>query len=185
MTGSDRVRSVEPPARVRALAGLDRYDYAEAFAFDAPAARTPEEWSRRILLGASPSDRLTMLAVWTALTVHLSPPWTAQILGWRILHSTPDALVLGIRASIGLTARIVIIPDADGVAVADGGGVAVPHRGGAGGAFGEGAGGPLGAGTVVHAMVVRFDRALGRRVWERMAPGHRKFLRRIIGRAAR
>ena len=153
MTGSDRARTVEPPPRVPGLAGLDRYDYAEAFAFGAAATRTPEEWSRRILLGASVRDRLTMLAAWTVLTVHLSPPWTPQILGWRILHSSPDALVLGVRATIGLTARIVIVPDE--------------------------------AGTVVHAMLVRFDRPLGRRVWQRMAPGHRKFLGRIISQAAR
>jgi hypothetical protein len=36
---------------------------------------------------------------------------------------------------------------------------------------------------VTHSMVVRYDRALGRRVWRRIAPGHRRFVRALLNRA--
>ncbi|MCO8271477.1 hypothetical protein M1L60_12820 [Actinoplanes sp. TRM 88003] len=38
--------------------------------------------------------------------------------------------------------------------------------------------------SVTQAMVVRFDRPLGRRIWGRLAPKHRRFLRALLGRAA-
>jgi hypothetical protein len=36
---------------------------------------------------------------------------------------------------------------------------------------------------VTHSMVVRYDRALGGRVWRRIAPGHRRFVRALLNRA--
>ncbi|MCM4084418.1 hypothetical protein [Paractinoplanes hotanensis] len=37
---------------------------------------------------------------------------------------------------------------------------------------------------VTQAMLVRFDRPLGRRIWTRLAPKHRRFLRALLARAA-
>jgi len=100
------------PAAVAGLAGLETVDYWESFGFPAAVQRSPEQWARLILEGASRRERLTMLSAWLALGVGLTPPSsTRQVLGWRIRHNGPDAIVLGVRAVIGLTARIVILAE--------------------------------------------------------------------------
>ncbi len=132
---------------------LDRVDYDEEFTFETDAVRGPEEWARLILEGAPLSKRLQMIGAWTALGIRLALPGTrGQVLGWRIRHSDADAVVLGVHAAVGLTARIVI---------------QVEQR------------------RVTHSMVVRFDSALGRQIWSRMAPGHHRFVRALINRAER
>ncbi|WP_127504603.1 DUF2867 domain-containing protein [Actinoplanes solisilvae] len=40
------------------------------------------------------------------------------------------------------------------------------------------------ASTLTQAMLVRFDRPTGRRIWTRLAPGHRRFLKLLLARAA-
>jgi len=105
----DALREVQLPDGVVELAGLDRIDYREAFAFDTAVRRTPEAWERLILAGAPLSDRITMVTCWTALGIRLALPGTSgQVLGWRILHSDAESIVLGARAAVGLTARIVL-----------------------------------------------------------------------------
>lgn len=107
------VREIQPPAAAADLAGLATIDYRESFAFTGTARRRPEQWARVILEGASRRERLTMLSAWLALGVGLAPLGSAgQVLGWRIRHDEPDAIVLGVRAAVGLTARIVILVDA-------------------------------------------------------------------------
>jgi hypothetical protein len=57
-----------------------------------------------------------MIACWTALGIRLAlPGTTGQVLGWRILHSDAESIVLGARAAIGLTARIVLRPSSGAV----------------------------------------------------------------------
>lgn len=146
------VETVPVPARVVEIAGLDRIDYDEAFTFETGADRLPEEWARVILQGAPLRKRLQMIGAWTALGIRLALPGTAgHVLGWRIRRSDPEAVVLGVHAAVGLTARIVIRVE--------------PQR-------------------VTHSMVVRYDRALGRSVWARMAPGHHRFVRALLKRAS-
>jgi hypothetical protein len=167
------VRTIAPPTGVAELAALDRVDYQEAFAFAAEAGvaetrgaaggagggtaagsvRSPEEWARRILEGAPPRKRAAMLLVWTALGIRLAPLGSpGQVLGWRIRYNGPDAIVLGVRAAAGLTARVVIQADAE---------------------------------RVVHAMLVRYDRAIARRVWTVLGPRHHRFVADLLDRASR
>jgi len=145
------VRTIPVPAAVAEIAGLDRVDYDEAFTFETEAVQPPEEWARLILEGAPLSKRLLMIGAWTALGIRLAfPGSTGHVLGWRIRHSDADAVVLGVHAAVGLTARVVIQVEQQ---------------------------------RVTHSMLVRYDRALGRRVWSRMAPGHHRFVRALLNRA--
>jgi hypothetical protein len=106
------VRTIDVPADVAELAGLDEADYREAFAFATDAVRDPEEWARVILEGAPLRKRAVMLGAWTALGIRLARLGSdGQVLGWRIRQSDATAVVLGVRAAVGLTARIVIRPD--------------------------------------------------------------------------
>jgi hypothetical protein len=74
------------------------------------------------------------------------------VLGWRIRYNAPDAIVLGVRAAVGLTARLVIRADAE---------------------------------RVVHAMLVRYDRAIARPVWTALGPRHHRFVADLLDRASR
>jgi hypothetical protein len=103
------VTPIPVPAEIIRRAGLEPVHYREAFSFPAEVARTPEEWVRRTLEEAPPARRETMLRAWRALGVQLAKPgFDRQVLGWPILEAGPEAIVLGVRARIGLTARLVV-----------------------------------------------------------------------------
>lgn len=94
---------------VQALAGLEPVHYREAFAIDVDTDRRPVEWSRLIMEDASPGKRAAMLRAWTLWGLKLAPANAdGQILGWRILHSGADAVVLAAESISGLSARIVL-----------------------------------------------------------------------------
>jgi hypothetical protein len=94
---------------VQALAGLDPIHYREAFAIGVDIDRSPEDWSRLILEGATAGKRAAMLRAWTLLGVRLAPLRAeGQILGWRIQRSGADAVVLAAESWAGLSARIIL-----------------------------------------------------------------------------
>lgn len=106
------VQTITMPAGVAELAALDPVDYHEAFAFETDSVRRPENWARLILENAPLVKRAVMLSAWTGLGVRLAALGSdGQVLGWRIRHSGPEAVVLGMQAAIGITARIVIQVD--------------------------------------------------------------------------
>lgn len=146
------VREIETPPALEELAGLAPTHYRESFTLTVTRAETAEQWARVILERAPLTARAQMITVWTLLGIRLAPPWsTAQVLGWRILDSTPEVIVLEARAAAGLTARLVLHAESS---------------------------------TLTQAMLVRFDRPVGRRIWVRLAPGHRRFLKLLLARAA-
>jgi hypothetical protein len=102
------VREVAVAPALEAAAALHPVDYRESFTFSSEFSRTAEEWSRLALERAPLSARFQMITAWTLLGIRLAPPWTeSQVLGWRMLHSTPETIVLEARAALGVTARLV------------------------------------------------------------------------------
>lgn len=96
-------------SEVQARAGIRPIHYREAFAVDVDMDRSPEDWTRLIMEGASPNKRAAMLRAWTLLGLRLAPLNSeGQVLGWRVQHSGADAVVLGVDALSGLSARIVV-----------------------------------------------------------------------------
>ncbi|MEU8814562.1 hypothetical protein [Actinoplanes sp. NPDC048796] len=147
------VTEAEVSAETVVLAGLEPVDYREGFGFPTGESLSAEAWARRILEGASRGDRAKMLAAWRFLGVGLAPlKAPGQVLGWRIRRSDPEAIVLAVRATAGVSARLVLRAE---------------------------------PGRVTHAMLVRYDSGLGRRVWTRFAPAHRRFYVRLLDRARR
>ncbi|PZS30975.1 MAG: hypothetical protein DLM58_12680 [Pseudonocardiales bacterium] len=103
------VQTIPVPANVAEFAALDRFDYDEAFAVDIATDLSAEEWARLSIEGAPPPMRAAMLNGWKSLLIRLAPlDSEGQVLGWRIHHSEPQAIVLGIESRIGMTVRIVI-----------------------------------------------------------------------------
>jgi hypothetical protein len=95
-------------AKAQALAGLDPIHYCEVLSVDVAVDRSPLDWSELIMEHARPGKRAAMLRTWKLLGLHLAPlDSEGQVLGWHIRHHGPDAVVLAVRSSSGLTARLV------------------------------------------------------------------------------
>lgn len=110
---------ISVPARARELAGLDRVDYADAFAAPTSAIRTPEVWVLSVTDSVSPMLMGLVRHIQRhALGLRLAPTGSpGHIIGWDILHSEADACVLGVNGGIG-TARIVLLTSPGQVVVA-------------------------------------------------------------------
>ncbi|MBU2669443.1 hypothetical protein KOI35_38620 [Actinoplanes bogorensis] len=103
------VREIDAPADLEALAALTPVDWRESFTLAVTGSRSAEQWARHMLEGASWKARAQMVTTWTLLGIPLAPPWSrSQVLGWRIRHNTPGAIVLEVRAAAGVTARLVL-----------------------------------------------------------------------------
>jgi hypothetical protein len=86
-------------------------DYVSAFEVDRMPAdeRTPEQWARAAWEEAPGPLRRLLLAGWTVgLRLRLGPrPAPDHVLGWPIVASTPDVVVLQARSSLMICQNVV------------------------------------------------------------------------------
>jgi hypothetical protein len=74
--------------------------------------RSAEQWARAMFEGAPVGLRTFLVRTWPLLGVRLGPLHSAgYVLGWRILKSTPDFVVLQARSGAGVTIRLVVQTD--------------------------------------------------------------------------
>ncbi len=93
---------------IQALVGEFPIHYREAFAIRVEGDRTPEDWARLMLEGATPRKQARMLSAWRLLGLDLSPPGTdGHVLGWRVERSDDRAVVLAVDSRT-LSARLVL-----------------------------------------------------------------------------
>jgi hypothetical protein len=112
-----RVMQVPVPSRARDVAGLERVDYADAFALDVAVRHTPEEWIR-LSAAASPTLFSAVRLAHHALGLPLAPPDSPDhLIGWNIVRSDPEEAVLGSDGVFG-TPRIVGFTAPDQVVLA-------------------------------------------------------------------
>lgn len=96
-----RVEQLTVPARAFELADLDRVDYADCFAVAVSARRTPEEWMR-LATDDMPALFFAVRAVHHTLGFRLGPADSPQhVIGWDVLHSAPDELLLANAGVLG------------------------------------------------------------------------------------
>jgi hypothetical protein len=78
-------------------------------------ARTAEDWARAVFEGAPGPVRTVLRLGWRwGLQLRLGPfPAAGHILGWPILESGPDRLVLGVRSAVLGPCRLVVEVDPD------------------------------------------------------------------------
>jgi Protein of unknown function (DUF2867) len=101
-----RVVKVAVPSRAGELAGLERVDYADAFAVDVAVQHSPEEWIR-LEAAASPALFRAVRIAHRGLGLRLAPAGSSEHpIGWNILRSDSEEAVLGIDGVLG-TPRIV------------------------------------------------------------------------------
>jgi hypothetical protein len=103
-------RRTEVSETAHSLGGLDNLSYTYACAIDtAVVGVAAEDWARATFEGAPASVRLVVVAGWRlALRLRLMPRTSpSSVLGWRILSSTTQAVVLATDSPL-LTARLVV-----------------------------------------------------------------------------
>jgi hypothetical protein len=106
-------RRTDVSETARSLGGLDSPSYTYACAIDtAVTGASAEEWARATFEEAPTAVRLVIVSGWRlALRLRLLPRTSpSSVLGWRILSSTPPAIVLATDSPL-LTARLVVQVD--------------------------------------------------------------------------
>jgi hypothetical protein len=114
---SGQVRQVPPPASARALITLPRIDYCDAFLFDpGPGPDTSaERLIREILEGACPAVRAQLRSGWLAIGLRVENQGPNFVLGWQVLRSVPDHVLLGSPSRIGMPGQLLLKKEGSGL----------------------------------------------------------------------
>lgn len=105
------VRQVPLPATARDSSQLACIDYSDSFRVGIEPAdpRTALEWAREIVEQAPAWFCASAPRVWFALGLRHQPPTSAQaVLGWPILHASPERVLLGATSRIGMPAELLV-----------------------------------------------------------------------------
>jgi hypothetical protein len=107
------VRQVPPPPSALARSTLPRIDYSDAFLFDAGASRdaSAEDLIRDVLEGAGPAVRAQLRSGWTAIGLKVGIASAHSVLGWPVLRSLPDYVLLGADSRIGMPGQLLLKKD--------------------------------------------------------------------------
>lgn len=151
----DRVRQIPVPATARALCGLRRIDYADAFLVESDAVRgvTGQEWATAVLADAPAGVRAKLLAGWAA--IGLLPALRAprgSLLGWEIRSQADEFVLLGRASLIGMPGELLFAREGRGL---------------------------------LFATFVQQDNPVARTVWSAIEPRHLSVVRSLLGHAER
>jgi hypothetical protein len=114
---TSQVVQVPVPSRAIEVASLEQVNYADAFAVDVAARHTPEEWIR-MSVAASPALFSVVRLAHRGLGLPLAPPDSPDHpIGWRIIRSDTEEVVLGNDGVFG-TPRIVALTPPGQVVIA-------------------------------------------------------------------
>lgn len=110
MDAAERIRQIAVPATARALCGLSRIDYADAFFVESDYADelTGQQWASAVLADAPTAVRGKLLAAWAA--IGLLPAVKAphgSLLGWSIRCAADDFAVYGRSSLIGMPGELL------------------------------------------------------------------------------
>ncbi|MBL7499372.1 DUF2867 domain-containing protein [Frankia sp. CNm7] len=111
-------REIPVPADARMLSASPHVDYENALLVDVARAPdlTGEQWARAVLEDAPADTRQALLEGWSSIGLELGPtPSDGHVLGWRLRRGTPDAVLLGADAPVGLHAELLVRRQPDGL----------------------------------------------------------------------
>jgi hypothetical protein len=114
--GDDGVHQIEVPRSARERSTLAHIDYADGFVIEVedPEARTAEQWARAIFDEPSNTLRLRLWSAWRMLGFRLGSPFSKRlVLGWKVLQSNPDHVLLGADSLIGMPAQLLVKREQD------------------------------------------------------------------------
>ena len=110
------VTQIPLPDDARALSTLPRVDYADAFAVTIAIDQPAAEWARAVIQDAPPRVRRDLWLGWIALGLRLGPPWSShRVLGWKVKHSDPGAVLLAANSWLGFRAELLFRSEPDGL----------------------------------------------------------------------
>lgn len=106
----EHIRQIPAPGTARALCGLSRIDYADAFVVENEAAHelTGQDWAKAVLADAPDAVKAKLLAGWAA--IGLLPAVRAprgSLLGWEIRSATADFVLYGRASLIGMPGELL------------------------------------------------------------------------------
>ena len=107
---SAAVRQVRPPRTVRELTTLPRVNYCDAYLFDEGSSHQEgaEELIREILEGAPAAVRAQLRSGWLSIGLRVGTGSEHSVLGWQILRSLPDQVLLGAESRIGMPGQLLL-----------------------------------------------------------------------------
>jgi Protein of unknown function (DUF2867) len=150
----DKVQQIATPPVARRLSTLAHIDYEDAYRIRTGAAdqRTGEEWARVIFEDAPFTARGSLLVGWSSLGLRLNPARSdGHVLGWKILASAPDFVLLGADSPLGLRAQLLCERERH---------------------------------AVLFCTLVEKRNAVGRTIWARVEPVHRRVVPRVLRQAS-
>jgi hypothetical protein len=111
-SSSARARRIDVGDQARALDTLAAPHYAAAWevAIAEGDTREAEQWARATFEGAPPALRRFIMTGWIAgLRLTLGPrPSPDHVLGWRIVTTTPELIILSVQSALIGTADFVL-----------------------------------------------------------------------------
>jgi hypothetical protein len=110
------VRQIAVTPSARALSTLSDVDYADAFFAEVGTARqwSADQYARAVLDGAPLARRANLLLGWSAIGLKPAIGRSRSILGWEILCSTPEFVLLGRDSLIGMPGELLFRREGDG-----------------------------------------------------------------------
>ena len=110
------VSQIPLPDDARALSTLPRVDYADACAVTVGVDQSAAEWACAVIEDAPPRVRRDLWLGWIALGLRLGPPWSSdRVLGWKVKHRDPDAILLAADSWLGLRAELLLRSEPGGL----------------------------------------------------------------------
>jgi hypothetical protein len=112
------VRQVAVTAEARALCSLSRIDYEDAFLVEVTAAQqlTAVDWVRAMLEDAPLAVKTKLMLGWLALGLKPAMSISRETaLGWEMLTSTPEFVLLGRTSVIGMPGQLLFKRERDGL----------------------------------------------------------------------
>lgn len=111
-SSSAHARRIDVSERARALDPLTEPHYAASWevAIADGDTRSAEQWARDIFEGAPPALRRFIVTGWIAgLRLTLGPRASPDhVLGWRIVTTTPELIILSVQSALIGTAHFVL-----------------------------------------------------------------------------
>lgn len=105
-----QVHQVAASSLLRKLTTLSSVDYADTYRVEriCTEGHRPVELMRNILEGASRTDRIKLVAGWSAIGLEVAGRSGDRVLGWHVRTSGSEHVLLGAESRIGMPAELLV-----------------------------------------------------------------------------
>jgi hypothetical protein len=118
MDNREHIRQIPAPGTARALCGLSRIDYADAFLVENGAAQelTGQQWAKVVLADAPIAVKAKLLAGWAAIGLMPAVRGSrGSLLGWEVHSLAADFVLYGRTSLIGMPGELLFKREGSGL----------------------------------------------------------------------